>query len=62
MIVDSLRKALLVIKYKQFLGMIRIKNKKELLAFIKLEDDLKDAYEKRQANYSKTFEFRTNAS
>lgn len=41
---NSLTKALLVIKYKHFIGMTGIKDKKELLAFIKQENNIKDAF------------------
>ena len=42
---DGFIKALLVIKPEHFLGMTGIENKKELLASIKQEDDLRDAFQ-----------------
>lgn len=42
---DNLVKALLVVKHEYFMGMTKIKDKKELLAFIKQEDNLKDTFQ-----------------
>lgn len=44
MVADGFTKALSVIKHKHFLGMIGIEDKKKLLAFIKQEDDFRDAF------------------
>lgn len=41
---NSLIKALIVIKYKYFIRMTEIKDKKELLASIKQENNLKDVF------------------
>ena len=40
MMADGLTKALSVIKHEHFVGMTGIEDKKELLAFIKREDNL----------------------
>ena len=45
MMADSFTTTLSVIKHKYFVGMTRIENKKELLTFIKQEDNLRDAYQ-----------------
>ena len=42
--------------------MTGIKDKKEFLASTKLEDDLRDAFQRREAELSEAFGFRTNAS
>ena len=44
MVANDLTKVLSIIKYKYFVWMTRIKNKREFLAFIKQRDDLKDAF------------------
>lgn len=44
MMADGFTKALSVIKHEHFVGMIRIEDKSEVLAFIKPEDDLEDAF------------------
>ena len=44
MVANGLIKALSVIKHEYFMGMTEIDDKKELLASIKREDDLRDAY------------------
>ena len=41
---DSFTKALSVINYEHFVAMIGIEDKKELLASIKRDDDLRDAF------------------
>ena len=43
MVANGLTKALSIIKYEHFMGMIRIEDKRERLAFIKWKDDFKDA-------------------
>lgn len=43
---NSLIKAMPVIKYENYLGMTEIKNKREVLASIKQEDDIRDIFEK----------------
>lgn len=43
-VADSLSQAFPVIKYEQFMEIMGIEEKKELLAFIKLEDNLRDAF------------------
>lgn len=45
MVANSFIKVLLVIKYKNFLGIIRIEDKKELLASIKQKNDLKNTFQ-----------------
>ena len=62
MVADGLTKALPVIKHKQFVGMTGIEDRKKLLDSIKREDDLRDAFQQRQADFSETFRFGTNAS
>ena len=42
MMADGFTKALSVTKYQHFVGMIGIEDKKELLASIKREDDLRN--------------------
>ena len=44
MVANGLTKALSVIEHKHFVGITRIEDKRELLAFIKRKDDLKDAF------------------
>lgn len=44
MMADSLTKALLIIKYKHFMEMTKIENKKKLLAFIKRKNNLRDFF------------------
>lgn len=41
---DNLIKTLPIIKYKQFVKMIKIEDKKELLAFIKQKDNLRNIF------------------
>lgn len=48
-------KALSVIKHKYFMEIIEIKDKKELLAFIKREDNFRDAFQLHRANISELF-------
>ncbi len=55
-------KALSVIKHEHFVGMTRIKDKKELLASIKQKYDLRDAFQQRRANISESFGFGIAAS
>lgn len=43
-IINSFIKGLSVIEYKYFVGIIEIKDKKALLAFIKQKNDLRDAF------------------
>ena len=62
MIADGFTKALSVIKYKQFVGMIGIEDKNELLASIKQEDDLRDGFQQCGADISKSFGFGIAAS
>ena len=62
MVADGLTKALSVIKHKDFVGMTGIEDKRELLASIKPEDDLRDAFQQRGANISELFEFGIAAS
>ena len=57
MVADGLTKALSVIKHEHFVGMTGIEDKRELLASIKREDDLRDAFQQRRANISKSFGF-----
>lgn len=45
MISNGLIKALLLIKHEYFMGMTGIENKKKLLASIKQENALKDAFQ-----------------
>lgn len=45
MVADGLIKTLLIIKQEHFIGMTRIKDKKELLASIKQEDDFKNVFQ-----------------
>lgn len=45
MVADSLIKTLSVIQHEHFMEMIRIEDKRELLAFIKREDDLRYAFQ-----------------
>ena len=42
---NGFTKALSIIKYEHFVGMIGIEDKKELLASIKQEDDLRDTFQ-----------------
>lgn len=44
MVVDELTKALLIIKYKDFVKVTRIEDQREFLASIKREDNLRDAF------------------
>ena len=61
-IVDSFTKALSVIKYEHFVAMIGIEDKKELLASIKRDDDLRDAFQQCEADISESFGFGIAAS
>lgn len=61
MVADKLIKTLSIKNHKEFLGMTGMKDQKKLLAFIKREDDLRDAFQ-RGADLSKTFGFETNVS
>ena len=45
MVANSVTKALLVIKHEYFLRIIKIREKKELLASIKQKDDLRDTFQ-----------------
>lgn len=45
MVTNSLTKAVSVIKHKHFLEMRSKENKRELLAFIKQKDNLRDAFQ-----------------
>lgn len=54
---DGITKALPVIKHKHFMKMTEIVDKKQLLASIKWEDNLRDAFQQRRADFSKFFEF-----
>ena len=56
-VTDGLTKALPVIKHEQFVRMTGIGDKKELLAYIKQEDDLGDAFQQRGADISELFGF-----
>ena len=62
MVADGLTKALSVIKHEYFVGMTGIEDKRELLAFIKREDDFRDAFQQQKANISKSFGFGIAAS
>ena len=57
MVADGLTKALSVIKHEYFVGMTGIEDKRELLASIKREDDLRDVFQQRGANISESFGF-----
>lgn len=58
MMTDNFIKALSVIKHKYFLKMIKIEDtKKNLLAFIKQKNNLKDAFQQRGTNINKLFGF-----
>lgn len=59
---NGLTKALSVVKYKDFVRMTRIEDQRDGLAFIKKEDNLRDAFQQHGADYSKAFGFRTNMS
>ena len=59
---DSLTKALSVVKHEYFVGMTGIEDQRELLASIKREDDLRDAFQRRGADHSIAFGFGTDAS
>lgn len=57
MIINNFTKALLVLKYKHYMKMIKIENKKELLAFIKWKNNFKNIFQQYKANISKLFKF-----
>lgn len=59
---DDFTKSLSVIKHEHFVRMTGIEDKKELLAFIKREDNLKDAFQQRGADISESFGFGIVAS
>lgn len=61
MIANSFTKFLSVIKHKHFIEIIKIENKKKLLASIKWEDDLKNAFQQQKANIYKLFGFKIAA-
>ena len=56
-VADSLIKALSIKKHEHFVGMTRIEDKKELLASIKREENLRDAFHQRGADISKLLGF-----
>ncbi len=62
MVADGLTKALSVVKHEDFVGMTGVEDQKELLASIKREEDLRDAFQRFGADLSKEFGFRTDAS
>lgn len=51
----NLTKALLCIKYKYFIKMTEIEDKKELLAFIKQENNFNNILQQRRADITKLF-------
>lgn len=44
-----------VIKHKKFIRMISIENQEELLAFIKREDNLRDAFQRHGTDHNEAF-------
>lgn len=59
MVTNGLIKALSIIKYRHLLGIIEIK---DLIGFIKQEDNLRDAFQYEGANINKFFRFGIIAS
>ena len=62
MMANDFTKTLSVIKHVHFVRIVGIKDNKELLASIKREDDLRDAFQQHGADISKSFGFKIIAS
>ncbi len=62
MVADGLTKGLSVVQHKGFVRMTGVEDKKELLASIKREEDLGDAFQRCIADLSEAFGFATDAS
>ena len=62
MVADGLTKDLSVVKHKGFVRMTGVEDQKELLASIKREEDLGDAFQRCRADLSEAFEVGTDAS
>ena len=64
MLADGLTKALSTAKHEPFVVMISIEDQKDRLAFIKKEENLRDALQRRQADskFSEAFGYGAHAS
>lgn len=62
MVANGFTKALTVVRDKNYVGVIGIKDQRKHFASIKRGDELRDSIQQRKTDYSKAFGFRTNVS
>lgn len=57
MMANNLTKALSIIKHEYFVEMIKIKDKRKILAFIKQKNNFRDTFQQHKIDISKLFRF-----